>query len=219
MKNKITLLLSILFLAFLGFSNKAYAAPTDEILNYDITVSVNDDATLDMTYHIDWKVLESDSLGPVEWVTVGIPNSHYISYDALTDNISDISYSSSDGAIRIDFDDKYYEGEVISFEFKVVQDYMYQVDKFTMGETVYSFTPGWFDGIDVDSLVIKWESDKATSWTPDCLMDGPYLVWDTYLGANETYTISVTYPNDAFGFDMSKTADTDKNSSYDYDYD
>ena len=38
------------------------ADPTDEILDFTITVDVNDDASLNMTYHIKWKVLD-DSIG------------------------------------------------------------------------------------------------------------------------------------------------------------
>ena len=43
----------------------AYAsAPTDVINEYIIIVNVADDATLNLQYHIDWEVLESDSAGP-----------------------------------------------------------------------------------------------------------------------------------------------------------
>ena len=38
---------------------RAAAADLDEILNYKITVDVNEDATLHMVYHIDWKVLKA----------------------------------------------------------------------------------------------------------------------------------------------------------------
>ena len=54
----------------------AFAANTDEILNFTITVDVNEDASLEMTYHIDWKVLD-DSIGELEWINLGVPNSHH----------------------------------------------------------------------------------------------------------------------------------------------
>ena len=54
---KALLLAAVLFIALLLPGTKAQAAPTDEILNFTITVDVNDDASLLMTYHIEWKVL------------------------------------------------------------------------------------------------------------------------------------------------------------------
>ncbi|MCR4789146.1 MAG: hypothetical protein K5888_11210, partial [Lachnospiraceae bacterium] len=115
--------------------------PLDEILDYEINASVNDDATVTLTYHIEWKVLDSDSEGPLTWVKVGIPNKHYVEMTALTDNIEKIGYMSDSGSYaRIDFDKKYYEDDVVIFEFSVVQDYMYQVDKLEEGFTVYAFT-------------------------------------------------------------------------------
>ena len=83
----------------------------DEITDYEITIDVNDDGTLSMVYHIDWKVLDSDSEGPLSWVNIGIPNQHYISYKALSDTISKISYSSSGGTnLKITFDRDYFGG-------------------------------------------------------------------------------------------------------------
>ena len=39
--------------------------PTDEILNYEITADVNDDGTVNLLYHLDWKVLRDD-IGALE---------------------------------------------------------------------------------------------------------------------------------------------------------
>ena len=190
----------------IGFGSKVQASgDLDNILEYDITVNVNQDATLDMVYHIDWMVLDSDSEGPLSWVTIGIPNKHYTSYQPLSSNIKDMSYTSSGGpSIRIDFDRDYYAGEVVSFDFEVVQDYVYEVNSLTDGETVYEFTPGWFDNIVVDNLVIRWNNDKMESWSPSCDMEDGYNVWKTYLGKGEKLTVKVTYLNDAFDFDESK---------------
>lgn len=212
MKNKLTLLFTTLVMAFVLFGSKAYASqPIDEIKNYTITVNVNKDATLDMYYHIEWLVLESDKEGPVSWIDVGIPNAHYVSYDAVSSNIENISYSGSNGAhLRIDFKDKYYAGDTILVDFHLVQDYMYQVDKFTEGETVYTFTPGWFDEIDVDELVVIWKGSEAISWTPDCYNYNGDLYFSSNMPMGTKYTITVTYPNDAYGFDLSKIDEPDK---------
>ncbi|MBO4679429.1 MAG: hypothetical protein J5626_07145 [Lachnospiraceae bacterium] len=226
MKRKLFALLSvlILFMAVLP-GTKAYAAkPLDEILNYEITVDVNEDATLTMHYHIDWKVLDSDSEGPLTWVKVGIPNSHYTLCYATSDTIKTIKPMSSGGeyVVRIDLDKKYYKDEVASFDFEIVQDYMYEMNVLTEGETVYYFVPGWFDGIAVDKIIVKWNADKSIGNSHGATLENGYLVWTDSLSAGEKLEeISVTYPSDAFTFDESKFADDgsyDSKSSGDSSY-
>lgn len=191
----------------------AYAsAPTDVINEYIIIVNVADDATLNLQYHIDWEVLESDSAGPLSWVKIGIPNKHCNSYEALSDNISSISEMSG-SYLRIDLDRKYYEGEVVSFDFAINQDYMYQVDKIEEGYTEFSFTPGWFDEMEVKNLTIFWNNEKATGWTPDCEVTNGYNVWNTSLGEGEKYTVTMTYPNDAYAFNLDKFVEDTEDDS------
>ena len=180
------------------------AKDLDEIVNYQIRVDVNEDATLHMIYHIDWKVLDSTSEGPLSWVLIGIPNNKYKSYKALSKCIKTMSYSSTEGALKITLDRNYKAGEIVPIEFELVQDYMYQMDMLTEGETVYEFTPGWFDDIKVDNLEIYWNSDKAISHTPASDNYNNYFAWKTSLGKGQKYKVSVTYPNDAFKFDTSK---------------
>ena len=206
-----------LVLATFCFAPAAKAYALDEIEEYRITVDVNDDGTLTMLYHFDWKVLDSTSEGPLEWLKIGIPNSNFVSYKALTDNITSISYYPDGGSfLRLDLDRSYYEGEELTFEFELVQDYMYEMNRFTEGETYYEFTPGWFDA-EVDSLIIKWNSANVKSVSPACLLreDG-YYTWETSLDEGETFTVSAVYVNDAYGFDASKTigGDDDNGGGY-----
>ena len=230
MKNKLTLLLTTILLAvlFSAFGLKGYASgPTDEIEEYNMTINVLEDGTVSIDYHIDWLVLDSDELGPVEWLQIGIPNSHYISMTAMSDNISSISYDSNSYGYYavVYFYDKYYEGEHVVFDYNVVMDYLYEVNKFTEGETVYYFAPGWFDGVETKSMTIRWNAENAISWDPNCLNKEGYLTWETSLGSGDTYEVSVTYPNEAYMFDFSKTATNDDyynevyGGDYDYSYD
>ena len=202
------LLVSLLTVFIMPF--QASAAALDEILVYSIRADINDDATVFFNCHIEWKVLDSESEGPLSWVKIGIPNDHCSSVQALSDNISSIGYYSDYGSfIRVDFDREYFKDEVISFDFSFVQDYLYQMNYLTEGETVYQFTPGWFDGIDVDSFSLKWNSRGATSMSPSCTVDSAgYYTWESSLSDGEKLTVSVTYPNDAFAFDETKTIDT-----------
>ena len=216
--SRILLLLTLAVLLFTTIRVPVQADPLDEIENYEINAVVNEDATVTLTYHIDWRVLDSGSEGPLSWVRVGIPNSHYSEAQGLTDNIKSIKYDSSGGSyMRIDFDREYFAGEVVTFEFSVVQDYLYQVNKLEEGYTVYSFTPGWFDDIAVDKLTLRWKADKAESWTPDCLVLVGNLVWMQHdMKPRDTLTVSVTYPNDAYGFDLSKKIEVGNSNEYDW---
>ena len=147
----LTALLLALILSFTApFAQTARAAePTDEIEHFIITVDVQEDASLLMTYHIDWKVLDDETYGPLEWVNIGLPNSHHSDVTAIQ-NVNNINDKGS--SLDIYLDRNYYEDEVVSFEFSFVQDHMYQIDRYVEGETVFAYTPAWFDGIEVKDL-------------------------------------------------------------------
>lgn len=205
----------IFALCFLTAGQKAFAydGPTDEITKYEITVDVNEDATLNIRYHIEWKVLESDEAGPLSWVKIGIPNKHVLKSEAYSDNIRKLSVDTSDGCYaKVYFKDDYYEGQTVSFDFMLVQDNMYQVDKPQEGMVKYVFTPGWFDEIAVKELVVRWNHDKADSWSPDSFMENGYLLWGTRLSAGERFSVDVVYPNDAYAFHLDKEYDDGSNS-------
>ncbi len=203
-------------------AQKVYAGkPLDEIQEYVITVDVKEDASLDLTYHIEWKVLDDKSEGPLEWVKVGIPNKHCLSFKALSSNIKRIDHTESGGSyIRIDFDRAYHKDEIVKFDFTVNQDYMYQMNELTEGETVYHFIPGWFDDIEVKHVVVKWNSDKVKSRNRTAIEDKGYLMWEGNLAAGERFAeISVTYDNDAYNFILTKNAQGWSSSSGDDDDD
>lgn len=184
---------------------RASAGDLDRIRYYEITVDVNEDATLNMVYKIDWEVLDSTTEGPLEWVKIGIPNNRNVSMEALSDNISSIKYLKDDGSYaRIDLDRSYRKGEVVSFSFRLVQDYMYAVDLRTEGETVYQFTPGWFNDAVVDELVIRWSNDKDPVCSPAHTTESGYNIWTKSLRKGERFQVEAAYPNDAYGFDISK---------------
>ncbi len=200
--------LFLCLLMILASASFAFAAsPTDEILNYAIVADVNDDGTVNLQYHIDWKVLVSDGIGPLEDVKIGIPNKMYVDYYGLTDTVGSISYDSEYGnsLMHIYLDKPYYAGETVTLEFVVVQDYMYEMNAVADGETLYWFVPGWFDEIAVDNLMVAWNIDKALSWSGGAYTVDGYAVWSTSLKAGEKYEIKVSYPNDAFLFDETKS--------------
>ncbi|MCR4684142.1 MAG: hypothetical protein K5649_01600 [Lachnospiraceae bacterium] len=207
-KTRIFVFLLSLTLSCICFASPASAKPLDEIENYMIAVEVNENGSLDMTYHIDWKVLDSDSEGPLTWVQIGAPNKNHIDHvTALSDNIKNIRLDGS--YFRIDLDRAYRAGETVSFEFTFTQDYLYQVNKLKEGYTVYTFTPGWFDDIEVDQLLVFWENDKIDSFSPEAEVQSDWNIWTAHLSPGQKYTITVSYPNDAYGFDLSHTEEED----------
>ncbi|MCR5324055.1 MAG: zinc ribbon domain-containing protein [Lachnospiraceae bacterium] len=222
MKKKFALLLALLLTVLLIPTRPAAAKATDEIIKYTVTVDVNDDATLNMLYHIEWKVLD-DSIGTVSWLHIGIPNSHYISCDPISNNIDHIKMDISSYSSYADvyFTREYKEDETISFDFKLVQDYMYEMNILKEGESVYYFTPGWFDGVAIDELVIDWNADKAIANSHGATPENGRLIWKGSLSADAKFgEISVTYPSDAFAFDSSKTVRSDgsySDGNYSYD--
>lgn len=193
-----------LFAFFALFSLTASADdPLDEIETYTITVNMENDGTMDMLYHIDWKVLDDSSEGPLTWVKIGIPNEHVDNVTALSDNISKAEYYSDGGDyVRVDFKSSHYKGEIVSFDFSIHQSYMYTLDSGT-NEINYAFTPGWFDEVEVKSLTVRWNKDKVKSSDAPAGSEasdetGTYLVWNTSLSEGESYTVNVVYPAGTF---------------------
>lgn len=214
---KIKLLLLLLFIVALSFGiclETLAATPTDEILNYEITANVNEDATVNLSYHIDWKVLESDGIGPLSWVTIGIPSNQYVSMKALSSNIKRIEYSSEYGSnVKITFNDEYYKQEIVSFDFLIVQDSLYQMNLFEDGVTSYCFTPGWFEDINVDQMTIRWSNLFVQSWSPECKVIDGYNTWSKSLKAGDSFSVRVDYPNDSFAFVSTKSVYYGDNNS------
>lgn len=193
-------LMTILFIVTVIFSLCSFASADkvlDEIQNYDVKVEMRSDGTMDINYHIEWKVLDDTSEGPLSWVKIGIPNSHVDEITAGTDNIKEIRYYSDGGSfVRIDFDREYYKDEVISFNFSIHQSYMYIIEK---DEHIcrYSFTPGWFDNIEVKNITIKWNEANVLESTAQ-LKEDNYLIWTASLGLGERLNASVKYNLDVF---------------------
>lgn len=200
-------------LAICGFNLSAYAY-TDEIESYEITIDLNENAQAEITYYIRWKVLESDSLGPVSWIQVGVANGYCDDVESLNAT-SQYAYYDGGNMVRVDLDREYYEGETFEVSFRVTQDYIYTTTEDSDTAT-YSFTPGWFDDIPVDKLILRWNADNALTWSPDCYIDSDnYLVFEKKLSAGERYKVTVTYPIDAYNFEYHVD---EINSSSNYTY-
>ena len=199
-------LLVVMVLITIFSASSVYAAPLDEILDYEITADMNEDATVKLTYHIEWKVLNDTFEGDLSWVKIGIPNYNCEEITGLSDTIKDIYYDFDNGYyVHIDLDRHYKKDEVVIMDFSFIQDNLYKMDEPEESYTTYDFTPGWFDKIPVDKMIIRWEAEKADRWDPACEMTDGYLVWEYEgLEEGERHSVNIIYPNDAFAFDENK---------------
>ena len=185
----------LLALALLLLPASALAKDLDEIQNYGVSVQLREDGTADLTYHVDWLVLDDAAEGPLEWVKIGIPNQHADSFAAISQNIQKIGFLSDGGSyVKITLDRKYKAGETVSFDFSLHQAYLYALE----GDTArFSLTPGWFDKIEVKNAVVRWNAAGVQSSNADKEEDG-YLFWRTALRKGERLRTEVTYPRSYF---------------------
>jgi hypothetical protein len=195
MKKIACMILILLFLPLI-----ASAATLDEIQKYGITVDMRDDGTMNIYYRIEWRVLDDKTEGPLSWVKIGMPNQYVDQITARTDNIKKISFLGSGGSyIRVDFDRKYYKNEVITFEFSIHESRMYTIDQ-AAAAIRYTYTPGWFDDIEVKAYAIRWSAEKVR-YSDAQLTDSGYLVWFGSLQKGKRATASIEYAADAFHVD------------------
>lgn len=196
MKNKKILISFLFFLTLLLISNICMAKDLDRINEYTITIDPRSNGTLDMNYHLEWEVLDSETEGPLEWIKIGIPNANVSGITAISNNIKKISYYQDKGDyIRIDFNQSYEQGSVIDIDFKFNQAYMYTLSS---GYCNYKFIPGWFTDIYVKNLTIKWDADDVSTYSPKAKVSRGYYVWSTSLAKGRTYTVDVSYPEGTF---------------------
>lgn len=197
--------LLLLCVCFFMLPLRVNAKPLDEIQDEKIYIETRADGSLDIRYHIKWKVLDSTSEGPLNWVKIGIPNVYVEELQALSDSVEKISYYGSGGEyVRLDLDRDYEEGEVVEMEFSIHQHRMYQEED---GMYVYEFTPGWFDEMEIRNLTIFWEQDEGVE--SDMRLseaEGRYIAAYKNIGESEQVTVIMKYPTK--GYEFHDTYDT-----------
>lgn len=187
------------------FESKVNAQALDQIEEYRIIVEPQKDGTLNMTYHIEWTVLDSNTEGPLTWVEIGIPNSN-VKARKIPNTIKGISIPSKVGNyVRIDFKKAYYAGETVSFDFSLEEVRMYQLQN-SNNLLIYDFTPGWFDNIEVKNITVMWKADNVKSHNGK--ISGDYITWNGNLKPGKKLAVKVTYT--ASYFDIKP----EKNTSY-----
>ena len=204
MKRIIVSIFAVLVL-LASISSVAYAktsSPLDEIQLYEIKIDPRTDGTLDMVYKIEWKVLDDETEGPLEWVKIGNPNSHVDEIVGISDNIDEIRFYEESGNtyIRVDLDKKYNAGETLTIEYSIHQSYMYIVEE-DSHLVRYSFTAGWFPDINVNKIRIWWNADNVIEASSE-LKEGNYYIWEDSLQMDERYNVSIKYNADVFDYNL-----------------
>jgi len=154
-----------------------------------------------MNYHIRWKVLDSTSEGPLEWVKIGVANRFVSDIRAQSDSIDDISYFSDDGAfIRCDLDRAYYAGEILDIDFSFRQERIFTKPEGDFIE--FGFMPGYFPETEILSFRLTWMKAEgfdllytnADQQTADSYLWEPVIPRGGWIRCDMRYT-QASFPN------------------------
>lgn len=196
----------------------AESGDMDYIRSYIVTVDPREDGTADITYDIDWQVIDGDATDYLSWVKIGLANSSVDELTPLTDTISDLQYSSDGGSYaKVVFTQRYYSPAVaaqnggessVRFAFRVHQSHLFT--KNDDGTATFNFTPGWFDDLSVENMQVRWRNYDGFV-ADNTGIDGEYLTWDFGAlkhgqAANVHVTVPVTNAA-AFAPDAAMTTD------------
>ncbi len=173
------LLISILICVPFGAVKAKAATELDYIEDFTVYVTPLDDATLNMCYVIKWRVLNSTSDGPLEWVKIGIPN-RFVDKLSAGGDVKKVKYYSDGGAfMRADLKRNFYRGETANIEFSFHLSRMFTLKQSNDGETVeFGFYPGWFDEIRVGKVTVNWQKLQSSDVVyTDGADSGDYYSW------------------------------------------
>lgn len=157
----------------------------DYIRSYIVTVDPREDGSADITYDIDWQVIDGDKTDYLSWVKIGLANANVDELTPLTDTIADLQYSDEGGSYaKVVFARRYYSPEVaaenggessVHFAFSVHQSHLFT--KNDDGTANFAFMPGWFDDLSIENMQVRWRGYDGFV-ADNTGTDGDYLTWD-----------------------------------------
>ena len=164
----------------------------DYIEYYEITVNKNDDGTLNMSYKINWNVLQS---GDEDFILIGVPNKHVYNISEDSDDIRNISYYDDDGSyVRLNLNGKFKKGQKLLLTFSFTVSHMFTITKDDTSEWVnYVFIPGWFEEIKVGTIKVMWDSEGVAGTDSKAKLIDGYYVWTSSLDHGETIKCKLHY--------------------------
>lgn len=185
-------------------------SPLDCIRLYEVETAPREDGTLDITYHLQWKVLNDMREGPLREVRIGLANSRC----TLTGAGGDILTSYNPGGMDVQGPDytianSFSEGWLIIFQLNrdfhrgECADFWFTVNQRDMlceeyGQVFYDFTPGWFSEIEVEKYRFTWKKSPHIRSSNEDRSEGDWLIWEGSLKENDHRTMKVYYDAQAF---------------------
>ena len=148
-------------------------------------------------------------------VQIGIPNKNIDDLKAITSNIKKIKLYNNN-YVRIDFNRKYYAGEIVTFEYSFHQSYMYYINN-QNNTCTFEFTPGWFNDIAVKNITVLWNKQNVKE-NNSSNTSGNYLKWSRSLDPGEKLKIKTTYYTDVFTLNANKQKNN-SNSTDTFEFD
>lgn len=190
---KIKLLFAFIFIFLSSFLfTSCDDNPYDEIQSYTVTITPNENGTLNISYNVVWDVLIS---GSEDYIMFGIPNDYAKIID-YSDSVARATLDTSDGSyVRLDLYDSFKKGQRLYLNFTILQRRLYQINEENGCEYVnYHFRPGWFDDIEIKKLTVKWYKDGVEGYGNKGSIEGDYIVWSkTDLKGGETIDCRLYY--------------------------
>ena len=194
----IVLILCITVQVFLCLAAIYYEPqPQDVIEFYGVTVEPLSDGSLDITYNIKWKALDTEE--PLSWIEIGIANDDFTYYkEESSSNISRIAKDADgEGGVWavLYLDREYRGGEVFDLHFKINQKLMLCKD----GDAYfYEFVPGWFNSTPVESYEFKWELSPEVKKHDGMGEKGGYAFWSGEMPCGTYELMRVEYKEGSF---------------------
>lgn len=190
--------------AFLAVMCCVFAVPvfadtgTFKIKDYRVEITPQPDGSWKADYRQEWEVLS----GTAPWVTVGLPHADYevTSWTGAAVKVKPDNQGAWSG-VFVQLDGDYRKGESFDFGFTVTQRKMAYLKEDSHVE--FSFTPGWYDNITVERMVITlrnpWsEKDlKFISPTPYERTDDK-VVWVSRLGPGQRFKVNFAFSPEVF---------------------
>ena len=158
--------------------------PLDQIDEYNVTVTPQSDGTLKIEYDIVWRALSVSE--PLEWVEIGLANSHYsLIPDSVSSTVREAIPIKDDDYpyMQLDLKKTYSGGEVVHLTFAINQREMLCEED---GAYFYEFVPGWFNEISIEKYRFSWyDNGKITDiGTHEQLMNNNEIYQELYRSQN-----------------------------------
>lgn len=175
MKMKRLLVFVLLLGLFCSSGFLSFAIDPDIIHSMEITITPQDDNTLNIHYYLDYEAA-TDFPSDIQYLEVGVPNTDFTLLDYEPDSLIQSAYGITQNGsfVHLDFRKLPKAGDRFYLEFTVKQGSMY--NRSGQNDISFQFVPGWFDFAVIKELKVIMETRDLYNLV---LMPEPDLWADT----------------------------------------